>query len=165
VNTPRTVPKYKAKLTYMIKMERNALSAAQNALMQALHHVEEAIRTQPAINRPSHVNIDRGHFVLDILFDNIFSDLQQHVRIKQSEAQTQQAHQELRREIGSQQRRCTDGEGMLKQARQQLEDARGELQRIRAEAFERLAGGGGYADAGSGVSEQQGPPPSYWATA
>ena len=73
--------------------------------------------------------------------------------------QVQQAAQELRQQILAQQQRVRDADSQLKQASQNLDDTRLELQRIRAEAFERLAGGGlGGADRGSYTGEA---PPSY----
>lgn len=145
--------------TFTDMMERNSLSQAQNSITQALYHMSEASRAQPDIRPLSQVNIDNGHMVSDVLFDNIFTDMAQHDRIKSADAQLKRAILELRQQVSEQQRRVRDAEAQSKQASQNLEDARGELQRIRAEAFERLAGGnyqGGY---NGGYTNEA--PPSY----
>jgi DNA repair exonuclease SbcCD ATPase subunit len=56
-------------------MERDALSQAAVALSEALRHMDEARRQQPAIVHLRTVHIDMGHLVSDVMFDNIFSDM------------------------------------------------------------------------------------------
>ncbi len=55
----------------------------------------------------------------------------------------QQAYQHLLSIVVEQKQRVQDAQRLEKTASQQLEDARVELQRIRSEAFERLAGASG----------------------
>jgi hypothetical protein len=126
--------------TFTDMMERDSLSRAQNNITQVSWKMSEASRAQPAIRPLSQVNIDQGHFISDVLFDNIFTDMAQHDRIKGSAAQVEQAAALLKQQIVEQQQRFRDASAQLKQASQNLEDARKELQRIRAEAFERLSG-------------------------
>ncbi|TKA24832.1 hypothetical protein B0A50_06561 [Salinomyces thailandicus] len=129
--------------TFTDMMERDGLSKAQNSVTQALRHMDEAVRTQPAIRRFSEVTIDQGHLISDVMFDSIFTDMAQHDRIKSSEAQVQKAVQQVRGQVPEQGKRVEEAEARRRQAGHDLEEARKELQRIRAEAFERLAGGGG----------------------
>lgn len=129
-------------LLFQDMMERNALSSAQNNLTQCLRSLDEARRFQSAIPQLSEVTIDHGHMISDVLFDNIFTDMAQHDRIKNSQAQMQRAGYHLESIRGEQQRRVNDTRSQLKQASAQLEEARKELQRIRSEAFERVAGQG-----------------------
>ncbi|KAK4555730.1 hypothetical protein LTR86_006950 [Recurvomyces mirabilis] len=143
--------------TFVDMMERDALARAQNQVTQASWHMEEARRVQPIIRPLSQVNIDMGHFISDVLFDNIFTDMAQHDRIKSSNAQLQRAFQELQAQLGDQQQRFREAESQTKQASQSLDEARVELQRVRAEAFERLGGRGGEA----GFTGGDEAPPSY----
>lgn len=64
------------------------------------------------------------------------------------------ALQQLKGQMGEQQGRVKAKESELRQAGNSLEEARKELQSIRAEAFQRLSGGG------IGDGNEQ-PPPAY----
>ncbi|KAM0693058.1 hypothetical protein Q7P36_007615 [Cladosporium allicinum] len=136
-------------------MERDALSKAAVALSESLRHMDEARRWQPAIVHLRTVHIDMGHMVSDVMFDNIFSDMNQHERIKGSNNQLMEAMAQLKEQLAAQVQRAKGAMEALKMARASMEEARVELQSIRAEAFERLAGGagGGYGAAAA--------PPSY----
>lgn len=122
-------------------MERDSLAKGQMQLSNALRHYEEAMRMQPAIPPLNEVNIDQGHLMSDVLFDNIFSDMAQHDRIKSAQAQMMHAADQLKAETAQQEQRARDALDQLKQAQAQLEDARRRLQRIRSEAFEHYSGG------------------------
>jgi hypothetical protein len=135
-------------------MERDALSQAAVALSEALRHMDEARRQQPAIVHLRTVHIDMGHLVSDVMFDNIFSDYSQHERIHESNNQLGEAMVQLKGQIELQMQRARGAVEALKGARAGMEEARAELQSIRAEAFERLAGGGSNVSAAA-------PPPSY----
>ena len=124
-------------------MERGALSRAQNNLTQSLRSMDEARRYQSAIPQLVPVHIDHGHMISDALFDNIFTDMAQHDRIMNSQAQMQTAGQQLTSIRDEQLRRLRDATSQQKQACGQLDEAREELQRIRSEAFERFASQGG----------------------
>ncbi|KXT01004.1 hypothetical protein AC578_4421 [Pseudocercospora eumusae] len=141
--------------TFTDMMERDALANAQNNVHAATRHLNEARRIQPAIKPLSDITIDQGHFFSDVMFDNIFTDLRQHERIQRSENEMRNAGQQLQAQVGEQRGRCADADRRKGQAGTDLEAARMELQRIRAEAFERVAAGGGLAEA----------PPKYQAAA
>lgn len=61
--------------TFADIMERDALSNAAVAISEALRHMDEARRLQPAITNFREIHVDMGHFMSDVMFDNIFSDL------------------------------------------------------------------------------------------
>jgi len=144
--------------TFVDMMERDALSKAAVALSESLRHMDEARRLQPAITHVREVHVDMGHMVSDVMFDNIFSDMAQHDRIHESNNQLTEARQQLNGQIDLQIQRARSSVEALKMARAAMEEARFELQNIRAEAFERLAGGVGVGDNGAA------PPPSYTMT-
>ena len=141
-------------------MERDALSKAAVALSESLRHMDEARRWQPDIVHLRTVHIDMGHMVSDVMFDNIFSDMNQHERIKGSNNQLMEAMAQLKEQLAAQVQRAKGATEALKMARASMEEARGELQSIRAEAFERLAGGAGGVGGGVG-GYGAAPPPSY----
>ena len=141
-------------------MERDALSKAAVALSESLRHMDEARRWQPDIVHLRTVHIDMGHMVSDVMFDNIFSDMNQHERIKGSNNQLMEAMAQLKEQLAAQVQRAKGATEALKMARASMEEARGELQSIRAEAFERLAGSAGGVGGGVG-GYGAAPPPSY----
>jgi DNA repair exonuclease SbcCD ATPase subunit len=141
-------------------MERDALSKAAVAISESLRHMDEARRQQPAIVHLREVHIDMGHVMSDVMFDNIFSDMNQHERIHGSNKQLMEAVAQLKGEIEKQIQRARGAMEALKMARASMEEARLELQSIRAEAFERLAGGAS-GGGGGGYGAAQPPPPSY----
>lgn len=124
--------------TFADMMERDALSQAAVSISEALRQMDEARRCQPAITHLREIHVDMGHFVSDVLFDNIFTDYAQHERIHASNAQLMEAIGQLETEISKQLRRSQDAKRALQLAKGGLEEARVELQNIRAEAFERL---------------------------
>ena len=126
---------------FMDMMERDSLAKGQMQLSNALRHYDEAMRTQPAIPALSDVNIDQGHLMSDVLFDNIFSDMAQHERIKDAQAQMLRASEQLKAETGKQDERAKGAREQLRQAKQGLEEARKRLQGVRSEAFEQYGGG------------------------
>lgn len=139
--------------TFADMMERDALSQAAVAISEGLRHMDEARRLQPAITHLREVHVDMGHFVSDVMFDNIFTDMAQHDRIHASNQQLMEAMAQLKQQMSMQVQRAQSAKLALNQARASMEEARVELQNIRAEAFERLAGGG------RGVDETAAPPP------
>lgn len=126
---------------FMDMMERDSLAKGQMQLTNALRHYDEARRMQPAIPALSEVHIDQGHLMSDVLFDNIFSDMAQHDRIKSAQAQMMGAADQLQAETGKQEERAKAAREQLRQAQSGLEDARKRLQGIRSEAFEQYSGG------------------------
>ena len=121
-------------------MERNALSKAQNATDKVKMLVQQAQRLSPDVQGLGDINIDQGHAMSDILFDNIFSDMAQHDRIKDSQAQAQREAQTLRNVSVRTQERSKQLQQEAATALTHLETSRRELQQIRQDAFEKVAG-------------------------
>lgn len=140
--------------TFTDMMERDALSKASVAISEALRHMDQARHLQPAIANLREVNVDMGHMVSDVMFDNIFSDMAQHDRIHASNQQVMEATAQLKEQINAQVQRSKSATSALRQAEASVKEARAELQNIRAEAFQRLAGGGN-------GEAMQAPPPAY----
>jgi ribosomal protein L17 len=78
----------------------------------------------------------------DIMFDNIFTDLAQHDRIKSSNAQIEAAYKSLMEELKLQGERADAARRAAASAAEALEQARKNLQDTRAQAFESYAAGG-----------------------
>lgn len=103
--------------------------------------MDEAQRRQPAIDASPDVNIDNGHLVSDVLFDNIFSDMAMHDRIKDGDAQLQRAVRHVAKQIDLQLNRAGVAKADLASAMEDDRKAKAALQRVRAEAFARIAVG------------------------
>lgn len=149
--------------TFTDMMERDALSKAQVGVTEALRRMDEARRCQPAIPPLQDINIDNGHMISDVLFDNIFSDMAQHDRIKNSDMQLHKALQQCKELLEKQKRTYQDAAAQCGQANEATNNSRLELQRIRAEAFERFAGQG--APPSFQATAEMMPPPSFQASA
>ncbi|KAL8875633.1 MAG: hypothetical protein Q9198_006038 [Flavoplaca austrocitrina] len=121
-------------------MERDALSKAQNATDKVKMLVQQAQRLSPDVQGLGDINIDQGHAMSDIMFDNIFSDMAQHDRIKDSQAQAQREAQTLRNASMRTQERSKQLQQEAATALTRLETSRRELQQIRQDAFEKVAG-------------------------
>jgi hypothetical protein len=143
--------------TFADMMERDELSKAAVAISESLRHMDEARRLQPAITHLREIHVDMGHMVSDVMFDNIFSDMAQHDRIHATNGQVVEAIAQLKEQITMQLERAKSAKLALSQARASMEEARKELQNIRAEAFERVAGGG----IGGGSTDGVAAPPPY----
>lgn len=125
--------------TFADMMERNALSKAQSLINQLQHQMMEARRVQPAIRDLGPMEIDHGHLMGDVIFDNIFSDAAQHDRIKQSDRQLKQAGERLKEERAAARQRVIRAQQEQDLVGSSLSRARDELQRFRAEAFRNRA--------------------------
>ncbi|KAL8917309.1 MAG: hypothetical protein Q9208_008030 [Pyrenodesmia sp. 3 TL-2023] len=120
-------------------MERDALSKAQNATDKIKMLVDQAQRLSPAIQGLGSIDISHGHVMGDIVFDNIFSDMEQHDRIKESQAQAEKEARTLQDLVAKAQQRSGQLQQEANAALTRLETSRKELQQIRQDAFERLA--------------------------
>ncbi|KAI4180523.1 MAG: hypothetical protein L6R41_007190 [Letrouitia leprolyta] len=120
-------------------MERDALSRAQVAVDKAKMLVLQAQRLSPDIQGLSDTNIPQGHVMSDIMFDNIFSDMAQHDRIKDSQASTRKEARTLNDMLKMAQQRSVEYQQEADAALGRLEIARKELQQIRQDTFKRLA--------------------------
>ncbi|KAF6749756.1 hypothetical protein DFP72DRAFT_912640 [Ephemerocybe angulata] len=79
-------------------MERNALTNATAQADQAQNFVEQARRINPVVQSVGHVNIASGSLMSDVFFDNIFTDMAFHDKIKKSAAQVLLTNNRLKQE-------------------------------------------------------------------
>ncbi|KAH8676107.1 hypothetical protein BX600DRAFT_454336 [Xylariales sp. PMI_506] len=122
-------------------MERDALHRAEMAVMRAQQLVSQAQRYSPAVQSLPPVAIAHGSIISDVVFDNIFTDMAFHDKIKAS-------REEMRRCValmGAQVEACRARQrefGALERVQaENLEAARTALQKARQEIFERLGAG------------------------
>jgi len=75
------------------QMEQRDISIAQVNVTERMRYMDEAVRssTSCAILPLTTVNPDRGHFVSEVLLDNIITDTRQDHRMKATNSQIQQA--------------------------------------------------------------------------
>jgi len=123
--------------------ENSALSRAQSHCSQVEMLMGQANRLQPAINHIGEIEIAQQHFLGDVLFDNIFSDLSMRDKIKTSRAQLHAAQRGLTAELNKSEERVKKARAETQLAKMVLDEKRGELQRVRAAVFDRLSGGEG----------------------
>ncbi|KJA24967.1 hypothetical protein HYPSUDRAFT_65266 [Hypholoma sublateritium FD-334 SS-4] len=129
-------------------LERNALASAQTYASQVEMLVDQAMRMSPAVQPVGRVNIAKGSIVSDVLFDNFFTDLNFHNKIKQSAAQVLIANQRLKAERDAARRRAESIGSQLNYSANKLDHCRQELANFRRATFESYAA-------------QNPPPPSY----
>ncbi|KAL8675469.1 MAG: hypothetical protein Q9168_000170 [Polycauliona sp. 1 TL-2023] len=101
--------------------------------------VQQAQRLSPGIQGLRDFNISHGHVMSDIVFDNIFSDVAQHDRIKDSQAQAQREPQTLSNAVLRAQERSGQLLEEANAALTRLETSRRELQQIRQDTLASLA--------------------------
>jgi len=132
-------------------MERNALVNAQSNASQVEILVNQAIRASPpprGVQPLGRIDIARGSLLSDVFFDNIFSDIAFHNKIKQSAAQVVLYNQRLKGERDNARRRVDAIGAQLVQASKNLDRCRRELYDFRKATFESYVA-------------QNPPPPSY----
>lgn len=118
-------------------MERSALGEAETQ-MQSVHRlVAQACRMAPQTVKPLPVtDIAQGNLMSDVFFDNIFTDMAFHDKIKQSQVGLQTTSRVLDQQIQAARlslRDFQDAEGV---ASAELASARDALQKQRQKAFE-----------------------------
>ena len=118
--------------------ERNSLSVAQSNADQAGMLVDMARRTQPLVQPLSHVEIARGNFMSDVLFDNVFADMKFHEKIQAAEMGLKRAHDGLLVELQAAKSRLDRLVVEARDAEEELRRARKELENVRREVFRRV---------------------------
>lgn len=121
-------------------MERNALSQAEVRISKVMIQIAQAQRMSSAVESLPPVNIANGNMMGDIIFDNIFSDLAFHDKIKQSVVELKRAALVLDQQEDLAKNRHA---GLLQElipVSQALEESRVALQKAREFVFEQVAG-------------------------
>ncbi|KAJ7161037.1 hypothetical protein C8R46DRAFT_1284951 [Mycena filopes] len=144
--------------TFTDMMERNALSSAEGFAMQAATYVQQAQIADPQVQPIGEISIARGSFVSDVLFDNIFTDLAFHKKIKASALNLEAVHFNLKQQLNLARSRAGAIGADLNGAADALARARAALDAFRRHVFDELAGNGN----GNGNSP---PVPAYDAPA
>ncbi|KAK1753574.1 hypothetical protein QBC47DRAFT_386762 [Echria macrotheca] len=120
-------------------MERNALHRAQNEVMAARMSAMQAQRMSPLVGDMPHVDIEQGHLMSDVFFDNIFTDMAFHEKIKDSEARVAQAARYLDGMAAAAKQRQNEMDGLMRMKETDLQKARAALQKEREKAFEKVS--------------------------
>ena len=145
--------------------KRNYLERAESAISQVrmLQQQIHSIAPDGTADLGA-MDIASGSIWGDVLFDNIFSDMEMHDKIKRSELQINAAGQKLGTIIRAAEGREKSVRGELDGASKRLQQARRDLQRAREEAFARVAGGeelGGEGGVNGRVGRVETMPPEY----
>ncbi|KAH6639182.1 hypothetical protein C7974DRAFT_127202 [Boeremia exigua] len=140
-------------------MQKRSLLEQAESCIQQVRMLQQQLQ-QIASHLPSlgQLNIASGSIWGDVVFDNIFSDMEMHDKIKDSEAQVDRAGHKCGDAVRESEFREQGLLGEATSAREQLNSARAELQRVRETAFR------GVLDGRSGMQQYQvpeGPPPGY----
>jgi len=130
--------------------ENNSLVSCQQHVGQVQMLIAQAQRVQPAVRNIGDTTIAQMNFMTNVVFDNIFSDLDLRDRIKASQAQLKRAQAALTAELHASDERAKVVQAEVNEAKALLNQKRMELQQIRAAAFERLA---------NDVGSEKAPPP------
>lgn len=125
-------------------MERSALHKADVAVREARMLAMQASMQSPMVNLNAlpDVEVAQGNIISDVFFDNIFTDMAFHEKIRTSEAQVNrclEAHKKLTLES---KQRCVNLQQEMKEREVMLESARFALQEARADLFRRVGGTG-----------------------
>ncbi|KAF7373619.1 hypothetical protein MSAN_00572300 [Mycena sanguinolenta] len=123
-------------------MERNALSSAELRASQAQVFVQQARVASPQVQLIGNITIAHGSIISDVIFDNIFTDLAFHDKIKDSARNVEAVQFNLNRELNAARSRAGAIGADLNAAADALAQARGALDAFRRSVFDRLSGGG-----------------------
>jgi len=122
---------------YSDMMERNSLHQAEMQVAQANMLVMRAQHMAPTSVRPlQSVKISQGNIMSDIFFDNIFTDMAFHDKIKASNMEVQCCADALNQNLQEVRNRHAGLAADLKLKQQRLNEARVALQMAREDAFE-----------------------------
>ncbi|KAI1384975.1 uncharacterized protein F4822DRAFT_379175 [Hypoxylon trugodes] len=122
----------------MDMMERDALQKAEIQVSQTLSLVRQAQRMSPIVRDLPPINVAEGSLISDILFDNIFTDMAFHEKIKDFQLDLQRALDNIRGQLASATSRYQGAEQEMTAHAATLKAAREELQKARERIFERI---------------------------
>jgi chromosome segregation ATPase len=142
--------------------KRNYLERAESAIQQVRMLQDQLKQVAPDIPNLGPLQIAMGSIWSDVVFDNIFSDMQMHDQVKASIAQVDRAGNACGEIIRKREEELGRLQGEVTQADGRLRNARMELQKAREDAFMRVLGNGGNAGGQlPGYAPPSGPPPGY----
>ncbi|KAJ7452055.1 hypothetical protein B0H11DRAFT_2288736 [Mycena galericulata] len=121
-------------------MERNALSKAEGHAIEARMYVQQANMASPRVQLIGDINIAHGSIMGDVIFDNIFSDMAFHDKIKATARNVEAVQRNLTNEITAATRRTNAIGAELDAAAGHLTRARAALDTFRRNVFDSLTG-------------------------
>jgi hypothetical protein len=122
-------------------MERNALHNAEMKVSEGYWLVSQAQRMAPGIQPLPPIGIAQGSIMSDVFFDNIFTDMAFHDKIKASKEDLVRATSVLNGQLAAARQRQQGLDGDANNKSLALEASRSELQKARERIFESTAGG------------------------
>lgn len=134
--------------------KRNYLERAESSIQQVRMLQDQVRQVAPEIPALGQLNIASGSIWSDVVFDNIFTDMQMHDKIKASMQQVDSAGNRCGGIIREREQVEQNLRGETRKANEQLGVARLELQKAREDAFSKVLGG---SQVGSGLG---GAPPA-----
>ncbi|KAJ7756327.1 hypothetical protein B0H16DRAFT_698105 [Mycena metata] len=126
--------------TFTDMMERNALSSAEGLAMQAATYVQQAMIADPQVQPIGQISIAHGSIMSDVIFDNVFTDMAFHKKIKASALNLEAVQLNLTRELNLARSRAGAVGADLTAAADALTRAREALHTFRRHVFENLSG-------------------------
>ncbi|KAJ7024888.1 hypothetical protein C8F04DRAFT_1130131 [Mycena alexandri] len=144
-------------------MERNALTAAQGHASQAKMFVQQAMMSSPQVQLMGQITIGHGSFISDVIFDNIFTDMAFHEKIKASMSNVEGVKSNVIAQYNLTKLRTRGIGADLKVAADALTHARSALNAFRCSVFDSLSGNGNVPPLSHNAdsSPPPGPPPQY----
>ncbi|KAI0841920.1 hypothetical protein F5Y06DRAFT_163704 [Hypoxylon sp. FL0890] len=124
--------------TFSDFMERNALDKAESQVGQMISLVRQAQRISQHVQDLPPVGIAHGSLMGDVFFDNIFTDMAFHEKIKASWSDLQRVQGALQDQMAPAKSRYQEAEQNMNTHAAALKSAREELQRARVRIFERI---------------------------
>ncbi|KAF7307876.1 hypothetical protein MKEN_01148100 [Mycena kentingensis (nom. inval.)] len=143
-------------------MERNALSEAQRKASQAAMLVQQAQHASPHVQPIGHISIAQGSIITDVVFDNIFTDMMFHDKIKASQRNLEAVQLNAKNELLRATARTQVIGGDLNGAADRLARARSALDGFRRSVFDSAVP---HAAPGTFSAPSGPPPPEYGARA
>jgi hypothetical protein len=142
--------------------KRSLLERAESSIQQVRMLQQQIQQVAPHLPSLGQLNIASGSIWGDVVFDNIFSDMEMHDKIKDSEAQVDRAGHQCGDMVRDSEQREQSLLGSVESANEALKKARIELQRVRETAFKGvLEGHGGEQQQQQTYQAPNGPPPGY----
>ncbi|KAE8233664.1 hypothetical protein CF326_g1296 [Tilletia indica] len=127
--------------TFSDMMERSALQRAETASSEARILVMQAQRMTPHIGDLPIAKINHGSLMGDVFFDNIFTDMAFHDKIKESRQSVRRSDLALTQILEATKSRHADLTQQLEGREVTLESTRKALQQERERVFEQVNGG------------------------
>lgn len=143
--------------------KRSLLERAESSIQQVRMLQQQLQHVAPHLSSLGQLNIASGSIWGDVVFDNIFSDMEMHDKIKDSEAQVDRAGHKCGDMVRESEQREKRLLGEVRSANEHLKNARIELQKAREEAFKGVLEGhaGVQYQAYQAYQPPAGAPPSY----